>query len=1091
MRERLIHTFCKAALILFFSTAVSTSFAQSWMEGYNYRKSIEIQKTKVPGTAPLVDFPALVTFTDPDLRYIPGLCAANKISSSRGLDISFALASAPATAVPFQLERFDPATGTLTCWVRLSAVSAAGSLSDKTMFYLYYGSNLIHDPYGSNAVATWPSGMFRRWHMNLDVQPASAMNAKSSGSDGLLIGSSNMTTANFVPGKVGTAVQLNGNSEFLSAARDTSRSFTISFWVRFDRVDREQVIITNDSTGFGGYTVKINASGRIMLDTKSGSIPLSLTAGSAALPNVWYFVSVIGDGKRRGIYINGKSSSAITRTQAIGQGGTISIGRSKQKASYFGGRLDELSIEVGIRSAEWMESEYNNQHEPAQFYTVGTEQRSEAIAITGYVFNGTINDRWAEAGNWNLLSVPEPYANVTVKAGVSLMIGETDNILISQLRIDSAASIVLTQALDVVCSTTIAVGGSLQLEDPARLQLNGDLVNDGSIRSEDSGGTLAFSGHGAELNVSGTGSIRIAHLQTDLGAANGSVHIHQPVVVLGTIRVLSGVLNAGGMVTLASSRQRTAALSTIDNIAGATVTGIVKVEKYVIGGFAAPATGRGWRLWSSPVYTASVNGAETYHLAALQESLFVTGKGGVTNGFDSSPQNGNTIYTHDQSIVGTLSQKYVAISNMNANIALGKGIYVYSRGWRDTPDAYREQIQTAPFRNPEPYTITYKGNLFVGDLKVDLYSRNQGEPGDGFNLLGNPYASAIRWGSLRKENIGAFVWMFNPVNGAYDVTDDPDLVIPAAEGFFVKVNSAAALGSLTFDEHAKASGDSLHITEATLGGSNEDLVRFEEPPDRLLRLSSVAPATRPSSFLAAAGTEPLRKLEVVLNGGIFSQKYVLKLHNQFSDATTDEDAVTVGEGFVNVAGIGANEEKLGIDSRDLQMEEKPVRMFVKVWATGHYQFDFSGISTFSPRFSVVLLDDLLKTSTPITPTTTVYPFDVDTNVPESQGAGRFKILIKPEPISAVNKDAEDMVRVFPNPFTDVITLKAADKFPEKVHVRIRDLLGQLVLTRNFTGNEVNNALVLDVSTLKSGFYVIDIRDGQNNKRIKTAKIIKP
>jgi hypothetical protein len=1076
MHKRLIFSFCKAALTLLLSTAVSTSFGQSWMEGYNYRKSIEVQKAKVPGTASLVDFPVLVTFTDPDLRYIPGLCAVNKISSSKGLDISFALASAPADAVPFQMEHFDPATGTLTCWVRLSSVSAAGSVSEKTMFYLYYGSNLIHDPHGSNAVATWPPGMFRRWHMNLDVQPASAINAKSRLADGLLVGSSNMTAANFVPGKVGTAVQLNGSSEFLSAARDTSRNFTISFWVRFDRVDREQVILTNDSTGLGGYTVKINASGRLMLDTKSGSIPLSLTAATAALPNVWYFVSVIGDGRRRGIYINGKTSSSITRIQAIGQGGTIIVGRSKQKTSYFGGRIDELSIEVGIRSLEWMESEYNNQHEPSQFYSVGSEQRTEVITPTGYVFNGTINNRWAEGGNWNLLTVPEAYANVTVKAGVQLRISDAGNILVSQLRIDSAASITLTQALEVICGTTIAADGILKLEGPARLQLNGDLINDGSIRSEDSGGTLAFSGHGAGLNVSGTGSIGIAHLQVDLGAANGSVNIHQPVVVTGTVRVLSGVLNADGKVTLAATRERTAAVSTIENLAGATVTGLVKVEKYVSGSFAAPATGRGWRLWSSPVYADMVNGAETYRLAAVQKSLFVTGKGGVANGFDSSPQNGNTIYTHDQSIVGTLSQKYVAISNIAAGVPLGKGIYVYSRGWRDAPDAYRDQIQVAPFRNPEPYTITYSGHLFIGDLKVDVYSRNQGESGDGFNLLGNPYASPIRWGSLKKENIGPFAWMFNPVNGAYDVTDDPDLLIPAAEGFFVKVNSGAANGSLTFDEHAKA--------------SEEALSRSEEPAS-FSSLSSVPPAARISSSQSAAITEPLRKLEVVLSSGIFSQKYVLKLHNQFSDASTDEDAVTVGEGFVNVAGLGANDEKLGIDSRELPMEEKPVRMFVKVWATGRYRLDFSGMSSFLPRFSVALLDDLLKTATPITAAGTPYSFDVDLNVPESQGAGRFTILIKPEPISAVDKDAGDPVRMYPNPFTDVLTLKAADRFPEKVRVRICDLLGHVVLTMDFVGKEGRDSLTMDTSALKSGLYIIEIVDGQNNKRIKTAKIVKP
>jgi hypothetical protein len=1068
MYKPAIFSFCKAILILLFSMTISGAYGQSWMEGYNYRRNIDLNKEKVPGNVNLLDFPVLISLTDPDLKYIAGQCAANKISS-KGLDISFALASAPADPVPFQVEQFDPATGTLTCWVHLSSLPAAGSIVDESVLYLYYGSNLIHDPHGSNAVGTWPAGLFRRWHFNRDIAPASVMNVKSQLATGMAVGSSGMGASNFVPGRVGTGVQLNGSSEFLSAARDTSRNFTISFWVRFNRVDQEQVILTNDSTGFGGYTVKINSAGRLMLDTKSGSIPLSLTAASAMLPNVWYFVSVIGDGKRRGIYINGKSSSAITRTQAIGQGGTITIGRSKQKDKYFGGRIDELSIEVGIRSAEWIEAGYNNQSDPLQFYTMGIEERSEVIMPTGYVFNGTVNNQWNEARNWNLRMVPEPYANVTVKAGVHLQLRNVADAMISQLTIDSAASLTVTNGLQVICSTNIAKDAILELVGDAQLQLDGDLLNNGAIRTEDTRGTLIFSGHGTELNISGAGHIQVFRLQNDLGASDGMVNIHQPLVVTGTIKVISGVLNSFGNLKLAASEERAASLSAVENLAAAAVTGIVQVEKYVSGNFPAPATGRGWRLWSPPVYAATANGAEMSNLSALKEALFVTGKGGSANGFDSSPQNGNTIYTHDQSIVGTLSQKYVAIPNMDAGVALGKGIYVYSRGSRNAVNAFRDQVQVAPFSNPEPYTITYKGNLFVGDLKVDVHSRNQGASGDGFNLLGNPYASPIRWGSVTRENVGEFVWMFNPLNNAYDVTDNPGLVIPAAEGFFVKVNSGAASGSLTFDEGAKLS---------------------DTPPAAVSRLSAIPAPAGVSAAASYLSRESSPKLEVTLSTGIFAQKYVLKLHPRFSDSTTDEDAVTVGEGFVNIAGLGANDAKLGVDSRELPVEEKSVRMFVKVWSGGRYHLNFSGLSTFSPGFSVLLLDNMLKTATTLTTAAAEYTFDVDVNVPGSQGTDRFTILIKPEPVSGVGNNMKDPVRIYPNPFTDVLNLKAADKFPELVSVRIRDLLGQLVLSSDFIVKEVSDSLAVGTSAMKSGLYIIEVIDARLKKRIKTAKIIK-
>src|SRR5690606_8571087 len=107
--------------------------------------------------------------------------------------------------------------------------------------------------------------------------------------------------------------------------------------------------------------------------------------------------------------------------------------------------------------------------------------------------------------------------------------------------------------------------------------------------------------------------------------------------------------------------------------------------------------------------------------------------------------------------------------------------------------------------NPESYIILHKGLLFQGDLQLQLQNRNMGEAGDGFNLLGNPYAATISWAALQKENLSPYVWKFNPLNNAYDVSSDPNTSIAAGEGFFVKVLSGHNSGSLRFTEAAKRS----------------------------------------------------------------------------------------------------------------------------------------------------------------------------------------------------------------------------------------------------------------------------------------------
>jgi len=136
-------------------------------------------------------------------------------------------------------------------------------------------------------------------------------------------------------------------------------------------------------------------------------------------------------------------------------------------------------------------------------------------------------------------------------------------------------------------------------------------------------------------------------------------------------------------------------------------------------------------------------------------------------------------------------------------IPIGKGFFVFSRGNRMLPNAYQQQIQSPPFANAEPYVITYTGRLFTGDLTVEVFNSNKGEEGDGFNLVGNPYAAPIKWGSLIKNNIGPFIWLFDPLNNTYRASLDPNELIPPGTGFFIRVIEGEAKGSIGFTEKSK------------------------------------------------------------------------------------------------------------------------------------------------------------------------------------------------------------------------------------------------------------------------------------------------
>jgi len=52
----------------------------------------------------------------------------------------------------------------------------------------------------------------------------------------------------------------------------------------------------------------------------------------------------------------------------------LSIGNSPTTTRTWDGKIDEFRIYNGMLSAGWISTEYNNQNDPASFYTVGTQE---------------------------------------------------------------------------------------------------------------------------------------------------------------------------------------------------------------------------------------------------------------------------------------------------------------------------------------------------------------------------------------------------------------------------------------------------------------------------------------------------------------------------------------------------------------------------------------------------------------------------------------------------------------------------------------------------------------------------------------------
>lgn len=1057
--------FLRLTVSILFFCQISSGFAQAWMSGYNYRKKITIDKAKVFSERDLTAYPLLFEITDPDLMHTAGEYG-NKLSDILGRDISFALSTSATIPLSFQLEHFNPSNGKLRCWVKIPLLAANSTASVSTSLYFYYGSSTLHNPNGNSALSTWPPVSYSRiWHMNLDTLPPASRNAATNQKPQQLSGGPGFSTAYYGAGKLGMAVQLNGVSDFLTSNEETSTSITLSAWIKLKTPLKEQMIVCNDTlsgTNTNGYRLKINQTGNLSMELFKGtSNALKVTSPQKLIEDTWYFVSATSSGANLSLYVNGlPTGSLLGGTPRLGPGGMVKVGGSKQNTQYFTGTIDELSIEKEVRTAGWLKTVYTNQNNPPGFYTVFAEEYNP---VSVFKFTGTKSNLWEAAGNWSSGIVPAPDKKVIITAGKTAVTPGNNTLNVGELIIEKGAALVLANNLEISGPAQVNTSGSITIHEGMELKIISNMVNNGHIRLSGLTGSLVFSGNNLTQRFSGSGTAEVYQLENVQPDPGTPLQLDAPLRITGFVKLTRGILQANRQLTLLSSANSTASLLPVS--AEASLLGELNVQSYVSGAYPSPATGRGWRLLSSPVFSQA--GPRNYGIQSFQNSLFITGPGAELNGFDPSPQNSGTVYTHDQSRPGSLAEKYVTIANAAATIPLGRGIYVFSRGSRYVSDAYEKQIAVQPFSSPEGYTITHTGWLHVGDLPVQLHNQDTGAEGDGFNLLGNPYPCPIEWGSITKSNLGPFVWLYDPVNKDYLVSDAGTTIIPSGSGFFVKVNSGVRTGMLVFSESAKYIANLPQQRKYALqqAGSEKAMV---------LPFKTEAPYKR--------------KLTAGLSRGPFRQDYVISFTEGGNDGIDDHDAPKIAEGFVSIAGI-VKEHKLAVEEMAALTAKKEILLYVKGWETGSYSLNFTGLDSFSDGTSVTLIDRYLQQSMKLVPLSSRYDFNIEAKIPKSQGDDRFVLIFDPNGNSntdTVKRDFSDL-KVFPNPFNEKLYLQTT-QLSKGISIVIYDLYGKVISQQNLSAT--GQVSELNIQLMHRGVYLVRVLEQETQQLIGTFKVFK-
>jgi biopolymer transport protein ExbB len=332
------------------------------------RKRITIQESRVEAPASpgfLEDFPVLFSVVDPQI-------AAR--ASADGSDIYFVAADG-VSRLEHELEKWDPGTGELVAWVKLPEVSATVN----TAFHVHYGDEERAEPV--NPADVWTNDFVAVWHLAADPGPGTAGDIVDStnGNDGTA--HSSMEASDLVAGQIGDALDFDGANDEIAFENPLSGDtpHTISAWVlQRNTFSHDALVVLGNGAGnearwfYSAYFDSHVAFGFFANDEVTD---LDIRGNGWTLLH-WTFDG--GTGNR--LYVNGAPQGGLlTRAAGVDTDGNAGrIGNAPSPAFGGGmnldGQADEVRIATAVRPAEWIRTEFNNQSDPASFYTVGPEE---------------------------------------------------------------------------------------------------------------------------------------------------------------------------------------------------------------------------------------------------------------------------------------------------------------------------------------------------------------------------------------------------------------------------------------------------------------------------------------------------------------------------------------------------------------------------------------------------------------------------------------------------------------------------------------------------------------------------------------------
>jgi hypothetical protein len=261
---------------------------------------------------------------------------------------------------------------------------------------------------------------------------------------------------------------------------------------------------------------------------------------------------------------------------------------------------------------------------------------------------------------------------------------------------------------------------------------------------------------------------------------------------------------------------------------------------------------------------------------------------------------------------------------------------------------------------------------------------------DGWNLVGNPYPSAINFNSVsRIGTVGNNYYLWDPI-------------LAGATGVGAFVTFSRNAGNTAYDRTSTSAGSTTLPTDGTIESGAAFLVDFGLSPGSLdiaetakVTTSASTPFGRPTGSSANTQTS-LRTNLLALNPD--STSFILDgvlstFSSNYSNAITKEDALKISN-FSENLGIRRNNQLIAIERSAPLTSNDTIFLNLTSLKVKGYQFelDSKGISEYN--LAGYLQDTYLQTSLPLNMEGISKHSFVVNNVPASNAPNRFRIVFK-------------------------------------------------------------------------------------------------